>query len=90
MKCQKCGAEIPANSLYCLECGEDIHIVPDFEPEIDMNLEKALNSIVEEVFEEAKAPTCDLSPEEETPKTAPWAVGGKMFSLWIPLIIFEK
>ena len=24
--------------LYCEHCGEDIHIVPDFEPEIEYNM----------------------------------------------------
>ncbi|MBR1929863.1 MAG: chitobiase/beta-hexosaminidase C-terminal domain-containing protein [Lachnospiraceae bacterium] len=48
MKCPNCGAEIPADSIYCLQCGEDIHIVPDFEPEIEFNLEEALSTIAEE------------------------------------------
>ena len=66
MKCSKCGAEIPANSLYCMECGEDIHIVPDFEPEIELNLEATLNSIVEEFQSESEKVG---EAEAEIPKT---------------------
>lgn len=40
------------DQLYCEQCGEDIHMVPDFEPELEYNLEKTLNGIVEEIREE--------------------------------------
>lgn len=39
------------DQLYCEQCGEDIHIVPDFEPELEYNLEKTLSGIVEEIRE---------------------------------------
>ena len=32
-------------TLYCEHCGEDIHIVPDFEPEIEYNMEQTLHDI---------------------------------------------
>lgn len=35
--------------LYCEHCGEDIHIVPDFEPELERNLELTMNGIREEL-----------------------------------------
>ena len=43
--------------LYCEHCGEDIHIVPDFEPEIEYNMAQTLNNIAKEM-----AP--DTEPEE--------------------------
>ncbi len=49
MKCPKCGVDIPNGSLYCEQCGEDIHIVPDYEPEVEFNIEQTLNGIVEEI-----------------------------------------
>lgn len=52
MKCPNCGAEIPVGSLYCVQCGEDIHIVPDFEPEVEFNIEQTINGIVEDIREE--------------------------------------
>ncbi len=38
MKCPNCGMEMPDNALYCEHCGKDIHIVPDFEPELEENM----------------------------------------------------
>jgi len=38
--------------LYCEKCGEDIHIVPDFEPELERNLEQTIHTILEELGEE--------------------------------------
>lgn len=49
MKCPNCGAEMPVGSLYCEQCGEDIHIVPDFEPEVEFNIEQTINEIAEEI-----------------------------------------
>lgn len=49
MKCPNCGAEMKEGMLYCEHCGEDIHIVPDFEPEIEYNMEQTLNDIAREM-----------------------------------------
>ncbi len=48
MKCPNCGSEMAEGMLYCEHCGEDIHIVPDFEPE----LEDAIHNILEEMHED--------------------------------------
>lgn len=48
MNCPKCGAEIAKESLYCENCGEDIHIVPDYDPELEYNLD----AFVEEKLQE--------------------------------------
>lgn len=32
MKCMNCGAEIPEEQLICPECGQEIQIVPDYNP----------------------------------------------------------
>lgn len=49
MNCPKCGAEIESGSLYCTVCGEDIHIVPDFDSEVEQSMQDALEQIAEEV-----------------------------------------
>ena len=51
MKCPNCGNEMTENTLYCEHCGEDIHIVPDFEPDIDLHLEQFITEISDEVKE---------------------------------------
>ncbi len=55
MKCPNCGAEMKEDRLYCENCGEDIHIVPDFEPELERNIEQSLGRIVEEVTQTDKS-----------------------------------
>lgn len=54
MKCPNCGAEMKEGTLYCEHCGEDIHIVPDFEPEIEYNMEQTLNDIAKEMEPETE------------------------------------
>ncbi len=46
MNCPKCGAELEEGFLYCKKCGEDIHIVPDFEPEIENSIHEILTGVV--------------------------------------------
>ena len=41
LKCSKCGAEIESGSVFCDKCGEEVRIVPDYNP-----LEDALTSHV--------------------------------------------
>ena len=55
MKCPNCGAEMQEGKLYCEHCGEDIHIVPDFEPEIEYNMEQTLSDIAKEMDPETDA-----------------------------------
>ncbi len=49
MKCPNCGAEMADNTLYCEQCGEDIHIVPDFEPELEQNIQQTIIGIMEDL-----------------------------------------
>lgn len=53
MKCPNCGAEMKEGHLYCENCGEDIHIVPDFEPELERNIEQSLGQLIEEAVPSA-------------------------------------
>lgn len=53
MKCPNCGTEIKDGKLYCEVCGEEIQIVPDFEPEIEYSISQTLSDIVEDVLEVA-------------------------------------
>ena len=36
MRCRYCGYEIPDGELYCKKCGEEVCIVPDYNPLDDM------------------------------------------------------
>lgn len=35
MRCKKCGAEMKDGSLFCYVCGEEVRMVPDYEPELE-------------------------------------------------------
>ncbi|MCR4618108.1 MAG: chitobiase/beta-hexosaminidase C-terminal domain-containing protein [Lachnospiraceae bacterium] len=53
MKCPFCNAEIKEGSLYCESCGQDIHIVPDYDP----ILEAAKNTVTNmsyDIFNDGK------------------------------------
>ena len=52
MKCPNCGEKLKKDFLYCEKCGEEIQIVPDFEPEVDGSILNSLREIQKEVFEE--------------------------------------
>lgn len=46
MKCPHCGHEMPDGYLLCDHCGEEIQIVPDFEPEIENSITETLSTLV--------------------------------------------
>lgn len=88
MKCPGCGKEIPDDSLYCEHCGEDIHIVPDFEPEIELNIEQTISELVGKLYQQ-KAEKRKEEPKKHR-HTLKWLVTGAVivvalgiFGLWM-------
>ena len=65
MKCPNCGAEMEEGKLYCEHCGEDIHIVPDFEPEVEYNMEQTLSDIAKEMEPEPAEEGEPVNPESQ-------------------------
>ena len=45
MKCPHCGNELKEGHLICEKCGEEIQIVPDFEPEIENSITETLSTL---------------------------------------------
>lgn len=56
MKCPKCGYELTEGHLYCDSCGEEIRIVPDFELEIEQEMDQTLSSLFTKLNEEEDSP----------------------------------
>ncbi len=75
MNCPNCGAEMKEGHLYCEKCGEDIHIVPDFEPELESNIEQSLGHIVKEVTQTKESAKKEFS-KEKIRLLAGWGVTG--------------
>lgn len=76
MKCPKCGKELKDDQLYCEECGNEIQIVPDFEPEFELRIHETLSGLAEEIVIQDK--------NEEASKPYKWYVKikeGKNFSV---------
>ena len=61
MKCPKCGERLKKEFLYCEKCGEEIRIVPDFEPEIENSIIETLSAVAEEMN-----PAVEMEQDNET------------------------
>lgn len=64
MKCPNCGAEMKDGYLYCEHCGEEIHMVPDFEPEVELNIEETISGIAKDI-EVEQATVTEVDVEDE-------------------------
>lgn len=56
MKCPNCGAQMKDGTLYCEKCGEEIHIVPDFEPELEDAYQQTIKNITDDIWEKDSEP----------------------------------
>ncbi len=66
MSCPSCGASIPDGMLYCEACGEEIHFVSDFEPEVDDSILAAMSGVADEIAAGSDGNTGSIyEPEEE-------------------------
>ena len=52
MKCPNCGFDIPEGHMYCDNCGTEIKIVPEFEPEVENEINETLSSVADELNKE--------------------------------------
>lgn len=64
MDCPKCGALIPEGKLYCPQCGYAVQIVPDYDADLQENLESVGSDIAGNVnridIEENSRPEYDI------------------------------
>lgn len=47
MICPKCGKEILEGHMYCEECGYEIHLVPEFEANVEEHITESIQSVVD-------------------------------------------
>lgn len=79
MICPHCGFEIPEGMLYCEKCGEEIHIVPDFDPELETRISENLTGFLNELEAEQEI------LEEEVEEIPEQSVRERRFTLllWV-------
>lgn len=66
MKCPNCGKEIEDGHLICENCGYEIQIVPDFEPEIENSITETLSTLAALQEEDAGDRAKGDSEEDDT------------------------
>ena len=64
MKCPHCGNELKEGYLICEKCGEEIQIVPDFEPEIENSITETLSTLA--ALQEGEETQAKSREDEET------------------------
>lgn len=66
MKCANCGTELPEGKLFCEVCGEEVNIVPSYDPDTDISIdltnvfETTREIDTEEVKHKKKVQTSDV------------------------------
>ncbi len=65
MKCPNCGAEIPEGHLLCDSCGQEIRIVPDFEPEVENSITETLSVVAENLTQDTSGEETEGSHEKQ-------------------------
>lgn len=75
MKCPNCGEEMKEGHLICEACGNEIQIVPDFEPEIENSITETLSTLVvleddEQTDEDQQQDIIDLENADDVAEKA--------------------
>lgn len=92
MKCPNCGNEIPDGFLLCDQCGEEIQIVPDFDPEIENSITETLTTLIS-LEEETEEQDIEWETEETSDDTAGrksriWQVVLGLVILFVAALVF--
>lgn len=62
MVCPKCGEAIPEGKLYCEKCGEEIQIVPEYDPILDIQLGQEEGTLKKSPQRVAASPKKEKTP----------------------------
>ncbi|MCM1268101.1 MAG: chitobiase/beta-hexosaminidase C-terminal domain-containing protein [Bacteroidales bacterium] len=90
MKCPHCGQEMPDGHLLCGHCGEEIRIVPDFEPEIETEIENSITKTLAAMadMQEEGAAGKEARTDDDTAEAVPAEAAVLMAAKsWRPQII---
>lgn len=65
MKCPKCGNEIKEGKLLCEFCGEEVKVVPDYDIEVENEIKKTLEQVVQDFSDEITSDAGEASDIED-------------------------
>lgn len=88
MKCPNCGAPMKEGTLYCEKCGEEIHIVPDFEPELDDDIRQTIKSIADDIWDKDSEAAIEKVSEDRKQPGTQVQKKRKQWVIVVALIIF--
>lgn len=90
MKCPHCGNELVEGHLICEVCGEEIRIVPDFEPEIENSITETMSTLVAEQddTDSIESQPEHVEQEEEFPGPEEETADGRRVWVIASLVIF--
>ncbi len=89
MKCPHCGNEMLDGHLICETCGEEIRIVPDFEPEIENSITETLSTLVAgQDGEDSTQEQADTKTDEEFIEAEDTAADGRKVWVIASLVLF--
>lgn len=83
MKCPNCGNELKEGHLICEICGEEIQIVPDFEPEIENSITETLSTLAAMQESENGSAQAQTEQQKESLEEEPETENGSYKKLWI-------
>ena len=86
MKCPKCGYEWTEGHLYCDNCGEEFRIVPDFEPEIEEEMNETLSTLLVELAQEEMPELEEKGKDKERIKQEEGIYGWRRLSFFVFLL----
>ena len=89
MKCPHCGNELKEGHLICEKCGEEIRIVPDFEPEIENSITETLSTLaaLQEGEDGQEQQADEMIEEESEPETDEIVADGRKIWIMASLIL---
>lgn len=90
MKCPHCGNEMIEGHLICEVCGEEIRIVPDFEPEIENSITETLSTLAAEQdgADDTERYQTEVKQEEEQPEAGDAAPDSRRIWVIVSLVLF--
>ncbi|WP_099468009.1 chitobiase/beta-hexosaminidase C-terminal domain-containing protein [Konateibacter massiliensis] len=68
MVCTKCGAELKESDLFCLHCGKEVQIVPDYNPVEEIVIQNIAQAQQSEIISDSTGVTKEIVPIKPSQK----------------------